>query len=157
MQLAGEFPDRAMSLSIFSSPANGLITDAAERVQASSVWQWAEESQRARLGSAVPEAQIRWWTDELMGKSDPRAVIGSNHAIRESDVTAQLGRITAPTLIVTTENSRLQSVETARKYQVLIPNSRLEVMAGDHYHAAAVEPERCAQMVLGLIDDSAAR
>jgi 3-oxoadipate enol-lactonase/4-carboxymuconolactone decarboxylase len=154
MQLAGEFPDRVTSLSIFSSPATGLVTDAAERVQASSVRTWADETQRSRLGHTAPEAQVRWWTDELMGKSDPRAVIGSNHAIRASNVTAWLGHISAPTLIVTTENSGLQSVETARRYQVLIPNSRLEVMAGDHYHAAAVEPERCAEMVLELIEDS---
>ena len=157
MQLAGEFPDRVASLSIFGSPATGLVTDAAERVQASSVRKWAEETQRARLGHAAPEAQIRWWTDELMGYSDPRAVIGSNHAIRESNVTAWLGHISAPSLIVTTENSGLQSVEAARRYQVLIPNSRLEVMAGDHYHAAAVEPERCAHMVFELIEDSQSR
>ncbi len=30
---------------------------------------------RARLGSAASEAQIRWWTDELMGKTDQRSAL----------------------------------------------------------------------------------
>ena len=53
----------------------------------------------------------------------------------------ELSRITAPTLIVTTQESGLHSVEAVERFARQIPRSRVIVLPGDSYHIAAVEPD----------------
>jgi pimeloyl-ACP methyl ester carboxylesterase len=50
-----------------------------------------------------------------------------------------LRRIKAPTLLIlmTADRGQLQSVDRARQYQALIPNSRLVVLRSDGHHIAA--------------------
>jgi pimeloyl-ACP methyl ester carboxylesterase len=74
----------------------------------------------------------------------------------KADITADLPRIQCPTLVITTEGSALGSVETTRQWQKMIPNSRLLVLPGDSYHAAASDAERCARETLAFILDSVA-
>jgi 3-oxoadipate enol-lactonase len=52
------------------------------------------------------------------------------------------------TLIVTTKESGLQSVEAVERYAARIPSARVIVLPGDSFHIAAVEPEVCAQHAL---------
>ena len=159
MQFAAQFPSRALSLSVVSSPAKGHGRKADEAdiaafpdiMRAKGVRHWADVTQRTRLGSEASAAQLAWWTDELMGKSELRASSTASAAVALMDVTPMLPRITAPTLVVTTKGSGLQGVDTVRAYQRLIPNSRLLVLAGDCYHVAAVRPDACAGHVLDFI------
>jgi 3-oxoadipate enol-lactonase len=106
---------------------------------------------RSRLGSAASEAQIKWWTDELMGKTSARAAHAASASRIDMELEDELPRITAPTLIVTTQESGLQSVETVESYAKRVPNARVIVLPGDSYHIAAVEPDLCAQHALRFI------
>jgi pimeloyl-ACP methyl ester carboxylesterase len=151
MQLAADHPECVRTLCIFSSPIRRDLQDRAAVVQDLGVEEWAKRSQRERLGSAASDAQIAWWTDELMAGANPIATSGAGSALRNTDLTDQLSLILAPSLIVTTEYSARQSVEVVREYQSRIANSRLTVLPGDAYHPAAVEPERCANMVLDFV------
>ena len=65
-------------------------------------------------------------------------------------------RITAPTLIVTTTESGLQSVEAVERYAKRFPDARVLVLPGDSFHIAAVEPELCARHALEFIDEGLA-
>jgi pimeloyl-ACP methyl ester carboxylesterase len=103
---------------------------------------------RARLGSSASAAQVRWWTEELMGKANPRAALGASSARIDMELEDRLARITAPTLIVTTKESGLQSAEAVERYAARIPNARVIVLPGDSFHIAAVEPDVCAQHAL---------
>ena len=109
------------------------------------------KTMRARLGSKATEAQLKWWADELMGKTSSKAAYSASAARIDMELEEQLSRITCPTLIVTTHESGLQSVEAVRKYAKKIPNARVVVMPGDSYHVAAVEPELCAKHALGFM------
>jgi pimeloyl-ACP methyl ester carboxylesterase len=86
-----------------------------------------------------------------MGKTNPRAAFGASSARIDMDLDATLARITAPTLIVTTQESGLQSVEAVERYAKRFPDARVIVLPGDSYHVAAVEPELCAQQALQFI------
>src|SRR5947208_12012456 len=72
------------------------------------------------------------------------------------DLENELSRIAAPTLIVTTQESGLQSVEAVERYAARIPMSRVIVLPGDSYHIAAVEPDLCAQHALQFIQEVSA-
>ena len=156
MQLTSARPERVRSLSVFSSPVGPQSAeDGREPLEGIEVREWAARSQRRRLGAGASDAQLKWWTEELMGPSDRRAVIGCQMAMRTNSVRGELSRITAPTVIVTTEEGSLQAVEEVRAYQRQIVGSRLVVLPGDAYHPAAVQPSECAAAVLELIDSLA--
>ena len=73
------------------------------------------------------------------------------------DLDDRLPLIGAPTLIVTTQESGLQSVEAVERYAARIPDARVIVLPGDSYHIAAVEPELCAQHALRFMPEALAR
>ena len=157
MQFAGDQPHRLLSLCLFGSPVRGSGSGNADSIRAKGVRQWAADTMRARLGSSASEAQIKWWTDELMGKTNSRAAFGASSARIDMDLEETLARIAAPTLIVTTQESGLQSVEAVQRYAQRIANSRVIVLPGDSFHIAAVEPDLCAQHALQFIDEVATR
>jgi pimeloyl-ACP methyl ester carboxylesterase len=98
--------------------------------------------------------QLKWWADELMGKTSSRAAFNASASRIDMELENELPRITAPTLIVTTQESGLQSVEAVERYAAKIPVSRVIVMPGDSYHIAAVEPDVCAQHALAFMRES---
>jgi len=155
MQFASDQPHRLLSLCLFGSPVRGSGSGNADMIRTKGVRQWAADTMRSRLGSTADEAQIAWWADELMGKTDARAAFGASTARIDMDLEAKLPRITAPTLIVTTQESGLQSVEAVKHYARHIPDARVVVLPGDSYHIAAVEPELCAQHALEFMAQAA--
>ncbi len=157
MQFASEQPHRLKSLCLFGSPVRGSGTGNADLIRLKGVHRWATETMRARLGSAASEAQLRWWADELMGKTAQTSAFGASAARIDMELEAGLARITAPTLIVTTAESGLQSVEAVERYAKNFPDAHVLVLAGDSYHIAAVEPDLCAQHALEFIDKASRR
>jgi 3-oxoadipate enol-lactonase len=157
MQLASEQPARLISLCLFGSPVRGSGSGNADAIRAKGVRQWAADTMRSRLGSTASPAQLTWWADELMGKTNPRAAYGASSARIDMELEEKLARITAPTLIVTTQESGLQSVEAVERYARRIPDARVVVLPGDSYHIAAVEPALCAQHALRFLEQASAK
>src|SRR5476649_2627113 len=151
IRLAIDLPHRLLSLCLFGSPVRGSGSGNADLIREKGVRQWAEETMRSRLGSAVSEAQINWWTNELMGKTAKLAAFSASSSRIDMELADELPRITAPTLIVTTRESGLQSVEAVDRYARQIKNAKVIVMPGDSYHIAAAEPDQCAQHALAFI------
>jgi 3-oxoadipate enol-lactonase len=156
MQFASEQPHRLRSLCLFGSPVRGSGAGNADSIRRKGVRQWAADTMRSRLGSSASEAQIAWWT-ELMGSTNLRAALSASSARIDMELDDKLSRITAPTLIVTTTESGLQSVEAVERYAARIPDARVIVLPGDSYHVAAVEPDLCAQHALRFIEQASAR
>jgi pimeloyl-ACP methyl ester carboxylesterase len=77
-------------------------------------------------------------------------------AVAKSDFVRDgvLQRIKAPTLLMTADRGQAQSVERARQYQTLIPNSRLVVVQSDGYHIAASNADECVTNVLAFIKEA---
>src|SRR3546814_20384310 len=99
--------------------------------------------------------QVEWWTYGLMGKSDPRPCIGaSSSRAFMTEWNDELRAITAPTLVITTEERGLKSVETARADQEKVPNSHLRVLPGQAYHAAVQATQDWATVVTYFIYDA---
>jgi pimeloyl-ACP methyl ester carboxylesterase len=86
-----------------------------------------------------------------MGKTAAKAAYSASASRIDMELEDELPRITAPTLIVTTQESGLQSVEAVERYAQRIPHARVIVMPGDSYHIAAVEPDLCAHYALQFI------
>ena len=156
MRLACDQPGRLISLSLFSGAVRGSGGGNAEAIRTKGVRQWAADTMCSRLGSAASAAQVKWWTDELMGKTDARATYSASAARIDMELEHELHRITAPTLYVTTEGSGLHSVEEVEKFAKQIPNARVIVVPGDSFHIAAVAPDACAQQALRFMQEASA-
>ncbi len=156
MRFAIDQPHRLHSLCLFGSPVRGSGSGNADLIRTKGVRQWAADTMRARLGSLASDAQLKWWTDELMGKTSARAAYNASASRIDMDLENELSRIAAPTLIVTTQESGLQSVEAVERYAARILVSRVIVLPGDSYHIAAVEPDLCAQHALAFMQQAGA-
>jgi 3-oxoadipate enol-lactonase len=156
-QFAIDHSDRLLSLSLFGSPVRGSGSGNADKIRDLGVRGWAHATQRARLGSKAVDAQINWWTDELMAKTDPRAAFSASSARIDMELEDRLGRIGCPTLIVTTQESGLQSVAAVEAYAGRIVDARLIVLPGDAYHIAAAEPAACAGHMVRFLAEISAR
>ena len=157
LQFAATYPARTRSVVMVSGPVRARNTGGRadlsafpDQIRATGVRGWAERTQRARLGSEASEAQVAWWND-FMAAADPHVCSEVTTMAGGLDISDALGRIKAPTLVVTTEKSALASVEMVREWQQQIANSELLVLPGDSYHIAAAAPDECAQRVLAFI------
>ena len=111
--------------------------------------------QIARLGSAASKEMVDYW-ENMFATAPEIPTKGLLNAVANSDFARDgvLQRIKAPTLLMTADRGQLQSVEKARQYQMLIPNSRLAVVRSDGYHIAASNADECVTNVLAFIKEA---
>ena len=86
-----------------------------------------------------------------MGWAPLSTLVGFNATINYSDIRADVAKIACPTLVITTDESGLASVEETRAWQERIPRSELLVIPGNSYHVAASDAERCAEATIDFI------
>ena len=147
MQFAADYPQRTRTLTIVSGPVTRVDSKIAFSAPSSS-------SQQRRLGSSAPKELVEYW-DTLMGSTRPQTRIGIAKVEAGLNMESVLLRIAAPTLVITSDRSALQSVETVLHYQQKIPNSRLLVLPSDGYHLAVIKPDECVSSVVSFIKDAA--
>src|SRR5262249_38819101 len=104
---------------------------------------WARATMRSRLGSAASEAQLAWWADELMGRTDAHAAYSASASRIDMELEGRLPRITGPALIVSREESGVQSVAAVKQYAAQLPDARVVILPGNSYHVAASAPKAC--------------
>jgi 3-oxoadipate enol-lactonase len=148
MQFAADYPARVRTLSVVHVPA--AVTS--ERVATSRT---SFAPQLARLGSAASKEMVDYW-ENMFATAPEIPTRGLLAAVAKSDPARDgiLARIKAPTLLMTADRGQSQSVEKARQYQALIPNSRLVVLRSDGYHIAASNADECVTNVLAFIKEA---
>jgi 3-oxoadipate enol-lactonase len=161
IELAADQPERVFTLSAFGTPLKGNpggkdLTAFPDEVRKLGVRGFEEKTQRARLGSAVSDAQLQWWSDVLTDGLQKQVFVESTVAVARMNVESRLKDVTAPTLLVITEHSGLQSVAEVRRSATMIPHGVVLVMPGDSYHVAAANPLECAQHVINFIENGTA-
>ena len=88
-----------------------------------------------------------------MGKSDARAAHAASAARIDMELEGGLARITIPALIVSSEESGLQSVAAVMQYAARLPDARVVILPGDSYHVAAAAPEACIAHAMAFWDE----
>jgi pimeloyl-ACP methyl ester carboxylesterase len=142
MQFAADYPRRTRTLVVVSSPASRPTMSSTSSVP-----------QRDRLGSGASQAQVEYW-NALMAAANREAVQGMGRMLSALNLEPVLSRITAPTLVITSDRSPLQSVEAVMRYQRKIPNSRLLVLSSDAYHVAVAKADECVTNTLTFIHET---
>jgi 3-oxoadipate enol-lactonase len=143
MRLAADHPKRTRTLVVVGGPASPLAIADPSPIP-----------QRDRLGSNVSKEMIAYW-NTLFSHPEREGVKGLSRSLSDFDLAKEgvLQRITAPTLVITADRSKMHSVEKARAYQVQIPNSRLVVIRSDAYHIAAANADDCVTHTLAFLKE----
>jgi 3-oxoadipate enol-lactonase len=154
--------DRVRTLTLIGTPPPFRGKEATERIPAwtkdfadNGVEPWARRTMAGRLGKEFSPEGVEWWT-QFMGRTSRETQIGFISTIACADISEDVPRIASPTLVITTEESGLASVEQNRAWQQKIPNSKLLVLPGGSYHVAVSDAEKCAQATLAFIAQSSA-
>jgi pimeloyl-ACP methyl ester carboxylesterase len=146
MQFAADYPRRTRTLTIVSGPVTRVASGLPFSAPSSS-------AQQRRLGTTASKELVDYW-NTLMASTRPPTKAGMAKVEEALSMESVLPRIAAPTLVITTDRSALQSVETVLRYQQKIANSRLLVIPSDGYHVAVIKPDECVSNVLSFIRDT---
>ena len=143
MRLAADYPKRIRTLVVVGGPASPLMIADPSPI-----------AQRDRLGSNASKEMIAYW-NTLFSRPDREGVKGLGKALSNFDLAKEgvLQRITAPTLVITADRSKMHSIEKVRAYQTLIRNSRLVVIQSDAYHIAAANAGECVTHTLAFLKE----
>jgi 3-oxoadipate enol-lactonase len=143
MRFAADYPKRTRTLIVASGPFSPLAIANPSPVP-----------QLDRLGSKASKEMIEYW-NTLFSRSDREGVKGLSRSLSNFDLAKEgvLQRITAPTLVITGDRSKMHSVEKARSYQMQIPHSRLVVIRSDAYHIAAANADECVTHTLAFLKE----
>jgi pimeloyl-ACP methyl ester carboxylesterase len=143
MRFAAEYPKRTRALVVISGRASTPV-----------VHNPSPNTQLDRLGSHASAEMVAYW-NMLFNRPESLSLKGPTQAPLNFDLAKEgvLQRIAAPTLVMTADRSKLFSVETARAYQVQIPNSRLVVIRSDAYHIAAANADECVTHTLAFLKE----
>lgn len=151
LAVAARHPDLVDRLAVLGAPAS--LRDMIARTPAwrdqiarEGVLAWVRGSNAGRMGTRMTPAQLEWWA-QLMGRTAASTLDGFLQMVPDVDVTGEVQRITAPTLVVTTTGSGLGSVDSVKAWQEKIARSRLVVLDNDSYHVAASDPDETASLV----------
>jgi pimeloyl-ACP methyl ester carboxylesterase len=102
----------------------------------------------ARLEGMSREAKD-WWI-ELMAATPRSTMLGFLRFVSSIDVREDLPQIKCPTLVISSDSAR-RPIGTVSEWQSRVPDSRLAVVAGSGYHAAATEADACAEATAAFI------
>src|SRR5579862_8881142 len=153
---AARRPERVKTLTIVGTPPP-LRPGAAEHapevireLETNGVEYWARQNMANRLGSAFPQEGFDFWV-KYMARTAASTQIGFMPTIAIADIRPDIPKIKCPTLVVTTEDSGLGSVDAMRAWQEQIAGSELVVFPGNSYHVAATHAEQSADAMLDFL------
>ena len=150
MMLAATHPELVKTIAVSCSPvtppnAAGWI----EEMERDGMRSWAKRTQRERMGSAMPDPGIEWWSD-MMGAT----AVSTAHAylrwVGAIDIREDIKRIKCPTLVIGTDTPRRGKAEF-ESWQRTIPGSELAIIPIDGYHAAGTAPDETARVTLDFL------
>jgi 3-oxoadipate enol-lactonase len=159
---AARRPDHVLTLTVVGTPppfregAKERIPEWVRDFEENGVEPWARRTMKGRLGKSFPPEGVEWWT-RYMGRTDANSQIGFIGTIACADITDDIPNIRCPTLVMTTQESGLASVEANRAWQEKIPDSKLVVLPGDSYHVAVSDAEECAKTTADFIAERSGR
>ena len=152
---AARHPKRVRTLTVVGSPPpvradRHTIDQRVKEVEELGIEHWARRSMGSRLGSAFPKEGVEWWI-RYMARTAVSTEAGFCATINFSDITEDVANIRCPMLVLTTSESGLASVEETKAWQQKVPHSELVVLPGNSFHAAATDPDACAEATLDFI------
>ena len=153
---AARRPERVKTLMVVGTPppfredAARNVASVIKMLEDHGVEYWARQNMGNRLGSYFPPEGFEFWV-KYMGRTALSTQLGFMPTIAIADIRPDIAKIKCPTLVVTTEESGLGSVDAMRAWQEQIAGSELVVFPGNSYHVAATHADQAADAMLDFL------
>jgi len=109
---------------------------------------WAKKTMPARLGQDASPESIDWWSD-MMGNTELSTAKSYLRWVVTTKPSLDLEKIKCPTLIISTQYSEKTNSAAGLTSEIEIrkqlPQAEFFTLSKDCYHAAASDPDLCAQ------------
>ena len=153
---AARRPERVKTLTVVGTPppfreeAVKNVDSVIKMFEDHGVEYWARQNMANRLGSYFPPEGFEFWV-KYMARTAVSTQLGFMPTIAIADIRPDIPKIKCPTLVVTTEDSGLGSVDAMRAWQEQIAASELVVFPGNSYHVAATHADQAADAMLDFL------
>jgi 3-oxoadipate enol-lactonase len=139
---------------------------------AAGLWEERIRTVQARgMAPMVEPTLARWFTapfrarhPEIMERvggwiaaTPPEGYIGCCHALPRIDVTARLGAVSCPALVIVGEQDPGTPVEMARAIHAALPQAELAILRSASHLSNLEQPEEFNRILLGFLDKAAGR
>lgn len=152
VQFAASYPQRTKTLVLATAPLSPEAKPANAQQQRKSPDEIPDQSKR--LGSAASKQQIAFY-DKMIAATTPEPSRSLRKMLTEGRnskyLESLLPKITAPTLVITSDRNAMVSVPEAQANQKMIPNSRLLVITSDAYHIILANTDEVVTNVRAFI------
>lgn len=150
MTLAGMLPSPSAAL-------GASLADLLRRIERDGVESWARTTMRGRMGSALSDDGMAWWTS-LMGEAPLASVLTSMAMLSDLRGPRFPERVICPTLFITAgqksaANQYNQQPDQADMDRLIarVPNARSLSIEANSFHLAATHPDACAELTAKFI------
>jgi 3-oxoadipate enol-lactonase len=156
MTLAGMLPSPSAAL-------GSSLGDLLARIQHHGVENWARTTMRGRMGSALPDEAMAWWT-ALMGEAPLASVLTCMRMLSDLHGPRFPERVACPTLFImagqkSAADSYNQQPDQADMEKLIarVPGAGSHSIEADSFHIAATHPDACAVVTADFIKTLTAR
>jgi pimeloyl-ACP methyl ester carboxylesterase/DNA-binding CsgD family transcriptional regulator len=152
MAYAARHPERVTRMILYGAPCGGLRTFEPDELAEEHTFRsmirvgWAKPDplfRRVFTGFFIPNAteeQMSWIDDLQRMSTSPENMVASRIARQETDIFAELPRITAPTLVLQALRDRAVGFDNAPRIASAIPDARLVPLDSPNHILLATEP-----------------
>jgi 3-oxoadipate enol-lactonase len=95
---------------------------------------------------------VAGWRNLLL-RADPGGYAATCATLRDTDLTAVIGGIALPTLVVVGEDDLASPVELVRSCARTIPGARFEILAGAGHIPSIDQPDNMARLIADFLND----
>ncbi len=154
LQYAAKNPEKVISVVSVTPPVVGAkaVPDWLAQIKEEGVKAWARTTMPGRLGTQATTEEIEWWVDHVQGLTPESTLLGYLNWVPKLDLREEVLKVMCPTLIITTSGSGLRTVQSVEERQKKMHQSKLIVVEGDAWHAAAAYPDICANVTIEFLD-----
>lgn len=153
LALAAARPELVSTLVAVTPPVKAAagVQEWIAQIKRDGVHEWARQTMAGRLGSQASEEEVSWWVEQIQGKTPMSTLQGYLAWVPQLDISQEVEKVRAPTLVITTSGSSLRSPDVLEKWQRRMPDAQLVIVPGDAWHAAGAYPDLCAETAIRFI------
>ena len=151
LQLATRPSSPVLSLACVSTAHRGasmeLVRQWREAVRRDGIQAWSEQMMDRRFVPGTLDAARRDWFARTQAATDPEALAAVGELLVGTDLTSDLPRIQAPTLLLTPDGSPFVTVEISNQIRQAIPGCELAVFPNARHGLPFSHAAACARQV----------
>ena len=155
LHLAARAASPVITLSCVSTAHRGATIELVRRwredLRLHGIQPWSDQMMGRRFPPGVLSPAQWEWFSRTQASCDPQALLAVGELLVDTDLTDELSRIAAPTLLLTPDASPFVTVELSSQIRQRLPNCELAVFPNSRHGLPFSHARECAHAVLDFL------